>query len=78
MFTVSGLRTECTKCQIRSISRGNELRQLLIDSHKWGDKMAQVDSWLAQLENKVEERRRQAIGDAIEVVDKQIQQHEVS
>lgn len=40
--------------------------------------MAQIDSWLTQLENKVEERRKQAIGDAVEVVDKQIQQHVVS
>lgn len=78
VFVVSGLRTECAECQIRSVSRSNELKQLLIASLKYGDKMAQVDTWLSELEARIDASKREAIGDAVEVVDKQIQQHLVS
>ena len=50
---------------------------MLVDSHKYGDLMAKVDGWLCELETKIEQRRREAIGDAVNVVDKQIQQHMV-
>ena len=74
---MSGLRTECEECNTRSVNRSKELKQLLVDSHKYGDLMAKVDGWLCELETKIEQRRREAIGDAVNVVDKQIQQHMV-
>ncbi|XP_067947788.1 dystrophin-like isoform X2 [Watersipora subatra] len=72
---VSGLRSECEECLTRSVSRSRELKQLLIDSHRYGDEMAKVDGWLSELEARIDSRRCEAIGDALDVVDTQIQQH---
>lgn len=75
---VSGLRSECEECESRSQTRSRELKQLVVDSHKYGDQMAKVDGWLCELESKIDSRKREAIGDAVDVVDRQIQQHMVS
>jgi len=72
---VSGLRTECAECQVRSIARGKELRALLSSSNAYGETMARFDVWLGNLETKIDSKKQEAIGDAVDVIDKQIQQH---
>ena len=37
--------------------------------------MTEVDSWLANMEARIDAQKQQAVGDAVEIVDKQIQQH---
>jgi len=48
---------------------------MLIDSHKYGNDMAHVDSQLQVLEDKMSKMKKETLGDALDVVQKQMEQH---